>query len=203
MTVRRPAGLAAAGVLALALTAALTACDRVRETDDRPGDPKASATGATVPGDPMAAQAAASRCRSDEIGATVQVKGAGSALLTVRNKSDHTCTLYGYPGIGGLRADNTVDVLPGTHEARPAGPVLVTLKPDKSGYAGFRWSACEKSDATCHTITGLQVTPPDERAPVIAEVLGADGKPVGELLVSAAGLTVGTLQPSDEKVLSD
>ncbi|MFJ6623469.1 DUF4232 domain-containing protein [Kitasatospora sp. NPDC091335] len=198
MTVRRPAGLAA---VALAATVLLTGCDDVKYTDDKPGDPKANATGAGVPADPMAGQAAGSRCKGDEISATVQVKGVGSAMVTIRNTSGRNCTLYGYPGFGGLRADNSADPLAAGREAHPGPPVLVTLKPGKSGYAGLRWSACEKSDTGCHVLTGLQVTAPDETAPVTAEVLGTDGRPVGELLVSAAGLTTGTLQPNGEKVL--
>ncbi|MFJ9442127.1 DUF4232 domain-containing protein [Kitasatospora sp. NPDC101235] len=201
MTVRRPARLVAAGVAALAATVLLTACDDVKYTDDKPGDPKASAAGATVPGDPMAGQAAGSRCKSDEITATVQIKGAGSAMLTIKNKSDHNCTLYGYPGFGGLKADNSADALSANRDAHPGPAVLVTLKPNKSGYAGLKWSVCDKSDSTCHVLTGLQVTAPDETTPVTAEVLGPDGKPAGQLLVPAAGLTTGTLQPNNEKVL--
>ncbi|WP_316527729.1 DUF4232 domain-containing protein [Kitasatospora brasiliensis] len=201
MTVRRPARLVAVGVAALAATVLLTACDDVKYTDDKPGDPKASAAGATVPNDPMAEQAAGSRCKSDEISATVQLKGAGSALLTIKNKSNHNCTLYGYAGFGGLRADNSADALTANRDAHPGPATLVTLKPDKAGYAGLKWSACDKSDASCHVLTGLQVTAPDETTPVTAEVLGTDGKPVSQLLVSAAGLTTGTLQKSNDKVL--
>ncbi|MEU3574037.1 DUF4232 domain-containing protein [Kitasatospora sp. NPDC036755] len=201
MTVRRPARLVAAGVAALAATVLLTACDDVKYTDDKPGDAKAGSAGATVPGDPMAAQAAGSRCKSDDITATVQVKGAGSAMLTIKNKSDHNCTLYGYPGFAGLKADNSPDVLTANRDAHPGPAVLVTLKPGKSGYAGLKWSSCDKADTSCHVLAGLQVTAPDETAPVTAEVLGTDGKPSAQLLVSAAGLTTGTLQPNSEKVL--
>ncbi|MFI2607533.1 DUF4232 domain-containing protein [Kitasatospora sp. NPDC018619] len=201
MTVRKPVRLVAAGVAALAATVLLTACDDVKYTDDKPGDPKASAAGATVPGDPMAGQAAGSRCKGDDIAATVQLKGPGSALLTIKNKSDHNCTLYGYPGFAGLKADNSPEALDARTDAHPGPAVLVTLKPGKSGYAGLKWSACDKADASCHVLAGLQVTAPDETKAVTAEVLGTDGKPVAQLLVSAAGLTTGTLQPNNEKVL--
>ncbi|MGW3044647.1 DUF4232 domain-containing protein [Kitasatospora sp. NPDC001159] len=80
----------------------------------------------------------------------------------------------------------------------PGPPVLITLKPGTTVFAGLKWSACAKSDPTCHILSGRQLTPPDETTPLIADVRGGNAKPVVQLLVSATGLTTGPLQPSNQ-----
>ncbi|MFH8381582.1 DUF4232 domain-containing protein [Kitasatospora sp. NPDC018058] len=86
-------------------------------------------------------------------------------------------------------------------EPHPGPPVPVTLKSGTTAFAGLEWSDCAKSDPTCHVPSGLRQTPPDETTQLIADVQGVDAKPVVQLLVSAAGLTTGSLQPSNQSVV--
>ncbi|MEU9047140.1 MULTISPECIES: DUF4232 domain-containing protein [unclassified Kitasatospora] len=215
MTVRRPARLAAAGVTALAAAVLLTACNddagtgaqpapTVTVTATTPAAPT-SAGKVTVPGatpaGPMVTQSAGARCKADELEATVQLQDAGSAMLILTNKGSRSCTLFGYPGYGGLRPDNSADTIAVKREAHPGPPTAATLKPKTSAFAGLKWNSCDKADPTCHVVAGLQLTPPDETKPLTTEVIGLDGKPVVQLLVSAAGLTTGSLQPSNQGVV--
>jgi Protein of unknown function (DUF4232) len=215
MNVRKPARLLVAGAAALAATVLLAACNDdagAQAQSTAPGKATAPAAGApstgpaaTKPSGPAASQTAAqsagARCTTDELDATVQIQGPGSGMLLLKNKGSRTCTLYGYPGYAGLRADNSVDALPVKREPHPGPPVPITLKPGTNAFAGLTWSSCDKADSTCHVVTGLQLTPPDETRQLIAEVDGTDAKPVLQLLVSAAGLTTGSLQPSNQGVV--
>ncbi|MFJ9458503.1 DUF4232 domain-containing protein [Kitasatospora sp. NPDC101447] len=215
MTVRRPARIAAAGLTALAAAVLLTACNDDVGAGAQPA-PTVTVTGvasaqptsggkATVPGatptGPMVTQSAGARCTADELTATVQLQDAGSAMVMVTNKGGRSCTLFGYPGYGGLRADNSADTLAVKREPHPGPPTAITLKPKTTAFSGLKWSSCDKADPTCHVIAGLQLTPPDETRQLTAEVLGLDGKPVLQLLVSAQGLTTGSLQPSNQGVV--
>ncbi|MFI9363450.1 DUF4232 domain-containing protein [Kitasatospora sp. NPDC053057] len=220
MTVRRPAKLVATGVTALAAALLLTACNddagtgaqpapTVTVTGAAPAQPTGAgrtATGkATVPGaaptGPMATQPVGTRCKADELAVTVQLQDAGSAMVLLTAKDGRTCTLFGYPGYGGLRADNSVDPLTAKREPYPGAPTAITLKPNTTAFAGLKWNSCDKADPSCHVITGLQLTPPDETKPVTTQVIGLDGQPVTQLLVSAQGLTTGSLQPSNQGVV--
>lgn len=147
---------------------------------------------------------ASSRCHTGDVTVEVQLQPTSilpnSAMVMVTNKSSRTCTVYGYLGYGGLRADNSAMVLKTSRVAYPGAPMASTLKPGNSAFAGLKWASCDKADPNCNVLAGLTVTPPDETTQVTASVLGDDGKPVDQLLVSAAGFTVGSLQPSHEGV---
>ncbi|WP_329580671.1 DUF4232 domain-containing protein [Kitasatospora sp. NBC_01250] len=147
---------------------------------------------------------ASSRCHTGDLTVDVQLQPSSilpdSAMVLVTNKSSRTCTVYGYLGYGGLRADNSPMVVKTNRVAYPGAPMATTLKPGDSAFAGLKWSSCDKADPNCNVLAGLTVTPPDETTQVTANVLSVDGKPVDQLLVSAAGFTVGSLQPTHEGV---
>ncbi|WP_051813690.1 DUF4232 domain-containing protein [Kitasatospora sp. MBT63] len=158
--------------------------------------PTRGATAAATP-------AAADRCHTGEVKADIQLQGdrPGSAMLMLVNKSTRTCTVFGYPGVGGLLADNSKVALTANRVAHPGAPVAVTLKPGTTAFAGLDWAPCSKSDVDCKVLAGLELTPPDETTQVIAAVLGTDGKPVNALTVSKAGVRVGSLQPASQGVV--
>ncbi|MCQ4081336.1 DUF4232 domain-containing protein [Streptomyces sp. RB6PN25] len=122
-------------------------------------------------------------------------------MVILTNKGSHTCTVDGYLGYGGLLADNSVVNVPTKREAYPGASVRTTLKPGTSAFSGLKWASCDKADASCKVLAGVQVTPPDETTQLTATVIGLNGKPVDQLPVSAPGFTVGSLQPSNEGVV--
>ncbi|MFI9363449.1 DUF4232 domain-containing protein [Kitasatospora sp. NPDC053057] len=198
MNVHRPSRLLAFGTGTLTATLLLTVCGSAgaqTQTSTSTAVAKGTATVAT------AARSTVARCTTGELRATVQLQAAGSAMVILENKGGHTCTLFGYPGYRGLRADNRPEALAVKRAPHPGPPEKVTLKPGTAAFAGLKWSACQKSDRSCHVISGLQLTPPDETKQLTAKVLGLDGKPVTQLTVSAAGLTTGSLQPVSQGVV--
>ncbi|MEW1914851.1 DUF4232 domain-containing protein [Kitasatospora sp. NPDC085895] len=146
---------------------------------------------------------AASRCHTSELKADVQIQPdrPGSAMVMLVNKGTRSCTVFGYPGFGGLLADNSRIDVTTARVAQPGPPTQITLKPGTTAFSGLAWAPCDKSDTSCRVLSGLVVTPPDETTQLTAAVIGTDGKAVPQLTVSAAGLKAGTLQPSNQGVL--
>ncbi|MER7757642.1 DUF4232 domain-containing protein [Kitasatospora sp. NPDC097643] len=211
MTIRRSSRLLAVGTAALAATVLLTGCN---DDAGSAAAPASTAAGGTTTGTtggaagaggkatgPAGSAPAGARCHADELKAAVQLQGPGSAMVILTNKGSRSCTVYGYPGYGGLLADNSPVEVAVKREPYPGQPVLSTLKPGTSAFAGLKWAVCEKSDPKCKVLAGVRLTPPDETTALTAEVLGLDGKPVAQLPVSAAGFTTGTLQPSNQGVV--
>ncbi|GJF28656.1 hypothetical protein KNE206_13560 [Kitasatospora sp. NE20-6] len=213
------AAAAAAAVLALALgavgcngdgtdAAAGTAPAQATTAGTAAASPagagRSTAGSSTPQGTAKTPAAAPTRCRTADLKADVQVQeGGGRAMVMLTNASGRTCTVKGYLGYGGLAADNSrVDVAT-SRVAKPGPPVTVTLKPGTTAFSGLSWSTCDKADPTCAVLAGVVVTPPDETTQLTAVLLGTDGKPAVQLPVSAAGFTVGTLQPSNQGVLLD
>ncbi|MFI9269122.1 DUF4232 domain-containing protein [Kitasatospora sp. NPDC052896] len=165
------------------------------------GSTKTVPAGKNTPAAGSTAVAASNRCHTGDLKADVQLQSAGSAMVMLTNTSARTCTVDGYLGYGGLLADNSQVNLPTNRVAYPGAPSLITLKPNTTAFSGLKWSGCDKSDATCHVLAGAVVTPPNETTQLTANVLGTDGQPVTQFDVSSAGLTVGSLQPSNEGVV--
>jgi hypothetical protein len=147
------------------------------------------------------APAATDRCHTADLKADVQLQKDGSAMTIVTNKVSRTCTVNGYLNYRGLLADNSAVAVPTKHEAHPGAPVHVTLKPGTSAFSGLKWTSCDKADASCKVLAGVQVTPPEETTHLTATVIGTDGKTVLQLAVSAAGFTAGSLQPASQGVV--
>ncbi|MGK4578814.1 DUF4232 domain-containing protein [Kitasatospora sp. HPMI-4] len=175
------------------------------EAVEKTGAAKATSPAATHPGARGASgtPAATQRCHTDELRADVQLQPdrPGSAMVMLVNKGSRTCTVYGYLGYGGLLADNSRVEVPTTRVPYPGPSVQAVLKPGTTAFSGLAWSACDKADPSCKVLAGLVVTPPNETTQLTAQVIGVDGQQVPQLLVSSAGLRVGSLQPSNEGVL--
>ncbi|GAB2694061.1 DUF4232 domain-containing protein [Kitasatospora kifunensis] len=173
----------------------------------KPGTKPSTPTGTAKPGSPAGTAKptgdASTRCHTGDLKVDVQLQPnlANSAMVMVTNKSSHTCSVYGYLGYGGLLADNSPVVLKTARVAYPGAPMAATLSPGTTAFSALKWASCDKADTSCHVLAGVTVTPPDETTQLTADVLDTDGKPVNQLTVSAAGFTVGSLQPSNEGVV--
>jgi hypothetical protein len=122
-------------------------------------------------------------------------------MTMLTNKGSRTCTVNGYLTYRGLLADNSAVAVPTKHQAHPGTPVPITLKSGTSAFSGVKWTSCDKADASCKVLAGVQVTPPEETTHVTATVLGTDGRTLLQLTVSAGGFTAGSLQPASQGVV--
>jgi hypothetical protein len=167
------------------------------------GNGSGSSGGSSAGGGTAKPVPAADRCRTDELKASLQfeppIGNMTSALLKLSNVGKRTCEVTGYPGLGGLRADNSQIDLKTTRVPFPFPPTSqysTVLKPGANAFAGLKWSPCDKGDASCQVVTGMVVTPPDQTTQVNADISGLENKPVDQFTISPQGITVGTLQPT-------
>jgi Protein of unknown function (DUF4232) len=113
----------------------------------------------------------AGRCRTGALSADLaRVQGAAGSRLSavvLTNRSQHSCTLYGYGGLQLLDANHRrVPTL--QLRSRAVRPRLVLLRPGASAHADVRWPAIaltgDNQSGLCQPEPSvLLVTPPDER----------------------------------------
>jgi Domain of unknown function (DUF4232) len=132
-----------------------------------PGDTGSSAPGATGS---AAAGAGHDRCHTGQLAAAFSDFDAGAgqryALLSLTNRSDVTCTMYGYPGML-LQDAAGHPVATDVRRDPDAGPVLFPLAPGHAAWARLHWTAMPSADepqsGDCEPpAAAVIVTPPDE-----------------------------------------
>lgn len=199
---------AAVGLTVLGVALGATACD-TGAAAPAPRNPAASASSGPASngnvsgptGGGTAAVSALARCHTSELKADIQLQKPGSAMVILTNKGSRICTVSGYLGYGGLRADNSALSIPTVRRAFPGASIRSTLKPGRSAFSGLKWTSCDKGQVSCNVLAGVQITPPNETTRFTANVLGLNGQPVQQLTVSPAGFVVGSLQPSNQGVV--
>ena len=100
---------------------------------------------------------------SGRLGFIQGAAGSRFGPLMLKNRSTHTCTLFGY--IGGRLYDSAGRPLP-THIVRDHSRAehTVTVAPGHSAFADLHWSAIPSGGArSCPQPRTFAVTPPDER----------------------------------------
>ena len=110
------------------------------------------------------------RCHTPELRVyVVRIGGAAGTLagdLAFRNRSTHTCFVFGYPGLGLESAHHLA--LPSrvtwgsTVARRDPRPHRVVLLPGRAAFANLSWSDVTVGSERCVQPTWLAVTPPDE-----------------------------------------
>lgn len=86
-------------------------------------------------------------CRPDEMSVSIEGLDAAAghryARVVLTNVSSRTCTVSGFPGIGGRGEWGNVFELAAEHRdpsASPATPTVVTLQPGAAGFANLEWT---------------------------------------------------------------
>ena len=100
---------------------------------------------------------------SGRLGFIQGAAGSRFGPLVLKNRSHHTCTLYGY--IGGQLYGASGRRLPTRIVRDHSRPVrTVALAPGRSAFADLHWGAIPSGGATrCPVPRTFAVTPPDER----------------------------------------
>jgi len=111
-------------------------------------------------------------CTADVLTGTIQPQNGSAgnrvAVLVVTNKSDKTCTLWGYGGVELMdTAKNTIPTV--ADRNLDPKPALVTLAPGFTAAKNLHWGVLpigdEPTDGPCQAAsTGIRVLPPDETA---------------------------------------
>lgn len=130
---------------------------------------------------------------------TIQQDGLG--LLSVENSGKTKATLNGWPTLTFRNAANQTIAVPVKNVKIPGAAVPITLAPGESAFAGVKWTDGDKASASTFVATTLEVTAPGSKTPVVANVIGTNGKKQGYYEFDITSVQVGTLQPSTQGVL--
>jgi hypothetical protein len=127
---------------------------------------------AAVSGGASGASTSTPRCHTPNLRVyLVGIRGAAGTLVSdvaFRNRSGHTCFVYGYAGFGLEDAHHRVlasRVTWGSTVARrDPGPHRVVLLSGRAAFANLSWSDVQVRNERCRRPAWLEVTPPDEFA---------------------------------------
>ncbi|WP_127502678.1 DUF4232 domain-containing protein [Actinoplanes solisilvae] len=135
------------------------------------------------------------RCRTADLtlktGDADAGAGSRSVNLIFTNKSQRTCTLFGYPGVSWVAGAKGTQVNePFNRQEGAAGRTTVTLKPGGVAYSLLIWPFFANFDeARCKPVEvrGYRVFPPDETASAFVSS--------PQTVCSAKGVGLGMVQP--------
>ncbi|HEV3358367.1 MAG TPA: DUF4232 domain-containing protein [Pseudonocardiaceae bacterium] len=130
---------------------------------------------------------------------TVQQDGLG--LLSVTNSSKAKETINGWPTLSFLNAADEPLSVPVKNVKIPGAAMPITLAPGQTAFAGVKWTDGDKGSSSTFVATTLKVTAPGGSAPLVANVIGTNGKKQGYYEFDITSVQVGTLQPSTQGVL--
>jgi hypothetical protein len=168
--------------------AATTAASSTVPTGSGPTGSSPTGSGPTGGG----ASPVGTRCHTSQLTASFKPgqPGAGQryATLQLTNRSQQTCTVFGYGGLQPL--DAAKKQLPITLVRDPGhAPTPVRLAPGASVGRTIHWTVVQSGESSCPTPAYASIIPPDETDPlVVAWPLGdicggrMDGVPYGVVL---------------------
>ncbi|KUL41209.1 DUF4232 domain-containing protein [Actinoplanes awajinensis] len=153
---------------------------------------------ATATGKASGKPVATPRCHTGDlklkIGDGSGAAGTSYVALLFTNASDHTCTLYGYPGVSWVTGDQGTQVGSPFKRGGTQKKVTVTLKPGKAAHTIVQSSDAgffDAAECTPTAVRGLRVYPPDETASVFVSSTGnqcaAEGVDVGTIWAITPG----------------
>jgi hypothetical protein len=188
-------------VLASAVLVSLAACGS--------GSSTSSSTTSSRPTTATQNQVAATPITSDTTAPTVAgqytvdltIQQSGLGLLSVVNNAKTKTTINGWPTLTFRNAANETLAVPVQKVDIPGAPTAITLQPGGGAFAGVKWTNGDKASDSTFVATTLEVTPPGATTPVVANVIGTDGKKQGYYEFDITSVQVGTMQPSTEGVL--
>jgi hypothetical protein len=155
-------------------------------TPSSTGTKTATSTGSTTsPG--------TTRCHSGDLSLKLGSGGGAAGTqyenLVFTNKANHTCTLYGYPGVSWVTGDNGTQVNDPFERNSTTAKKTIKLAPGAHAHAVLATHAAELFDKTkCkpESVRGLRIYPPDETASIFVSQPGT--------ACSAKGVNLGSVQ---------
>ncbi|BCY10132.1 DUF4232 domain-containing protein [Actinoplanes sp. L3-i22] len=196
--------LFAAGCSANSPTAASPTSSAPAKTQSPTTSPAEPTTGETTTSPATGSgggKPASTRCHTTDLKLTVG-EGDGAAgtayqPLIFTNTSDHTCTMYGYPGVSWVTGENGSQVNDPFARSDQRKKETVTLKPGATANAVLQSTNpgfFDKDKCKPVSVRGLRVYPPDETASIFlslpGEACSIKGVGVGKIWAIAAGTKI-------------
>jgi len=122
------------------------------------------------------------------------------AMVTLTNKTKTACAVDGWASISLVDAADEVVPVKTTRVDQPGAPVRTTLKPGTSAFAGIKWTACDKADASCGVGNTLRFNLQASTDGDVAELEGFPNPAASDITMKK--LQLGSLQPSHQGVVA-
>lgn len=182
-----PRALAAAVLLCgVALTAGCGAATQTSSSGQAstapstPAAPSTSQTAASPPAAPGSTTApAVTGCTPSELKAKVNLTQVGVAAgssyypINFTNISNHTCTLYGYPGVSFVTGPSGSQIGKAAQRNSAVAATIVTLPPGGVAHATLQVASADNySPSACQPVTAhwLRIFPPDQFSAIYASL---------------------------------
>ncbi|AEV81942.1 hypothetical protein ACWT_0927 [Actinoplanes sp. SE50] len=171
------------------------------------GNAATAGTGRTTAAHPVTAKKPAA-CHDADLAITITAQpddpGTGAtlrAMVTLTNKSRHTCTLNGWPSVAPYDMAGEVIKVATVRKVAQPGPVApFTVDPGVSAFAGLKWATCG-DDENCGWGNALRAS---VQGPATqgqwAELEGFGDAEHNNIRIKS--LQIGTLQPSHQGVVA-
>jgi Protein of unknown function (DUF4232) len=146
-----------------------------------------------------------SDCSASDFGVDLNVQPdlPGVLLMSLRNDSQHVCTVHGFVELVGTdMAGEELTQVSTASVAIPGVAEDVTLDPGESAFAGVHIEVGDKADPNTFVATGFNAYPPsNDGGSVNANIIGVNGDGDQYFEFPMKSMEIGTLQPSRVGVL--
>ena len=204
----RPAVLTVPAIAAAVLLTAACATDRpvsttpvTSVTASQPSAPASGKAGGTGSGTTTVAA-----CRTRDVSAVITAQPERTdgttrmAMVTLTNTTKHACAVDGWVSISLVNAADEVVPVKTTRVDQPGAPVRTTLRPGTTAFAGLKWTACDKGDASCGAGNTLRFNLEASTDGDVAELEGFPNPAASDITMTK--LQLGSLQPSRQGVVA-
>jgi hypothetical protein len=145
-------------------------------------------------------------CRTRDLSAVVTFQSERTsgttrmAMVTLTNTTGNTCVVHGWASISLVDAADEAVPVRTTQVDQPGAPVRTTLRPGTSAFAGIKWTACDKADASCGAGNTLRFNLEASTDGAVAELEDFPDPAAGAITMTK--LQLGSLQPSHQGVVA-
>ena len=177
------------------------------------GSAPATAASTTKASKPSASKSTGARkaaglaaCRMDDVESTVIAQSDRTrgtirmAILQITNVSQRACRVDGWAAVSLVNLADEVVSVPTTNVPEPGDATPIDLAPGTSASAGLKWTACDKSDDSCHAGNTLRVNLSASTDGPVAKLDGFPAPERGDITMKQ--LKIGSLQPSNQGVVA-
>ncbi|MEU8658550.1 DUF4232 domain-containing protein [Actinoplanes philippinensis] len=165
--------------------------------------PSAGGAASAAPASPKSGGKA--KCAVKDVAVTITAQPGDDpkvqrGLVAVTNTAKQACTLRGWLTITLVNAaDEAVDV-PTETVPEPGPEVDVDLKPGTTGFAGIKWTTCDKSETSCGAGNTIRFNLTKSTTGPAAKLDGFPAATKSDITMKS--LQIGSLQPATQGVVA-
>jgi hypothetical protein len=185
------------------VAAAATGCTTTPSASSSSAPPTVGSSSASSPSvSSSSGSDSAAACRTEDMSAviTAQPHAENVALVTLTNAGPDACRVDGWARISLVNAANMVVDVNTEKVDQPGPPTPTTVEPDRSVWAGIKWTTCDKGSSDCAAGNTLKFSLDASADDKPAELEGFPNPEASNITMGS--LQIGSLQPSRQGVVA-